>query len=152
MVVGQLIVWAGLRAGNSVPLVLVGWAVGFLASGLAMALPFSVLAESVDFGEWKTGIRAAGLLTAIGAAFCLKAGAGLGAAIPGWILDAAGYTPGAKQSAAALHGIEVGALWLPTVTLALAAVPVFFYRRYERMEPEILAALDARRRGNLPTG
>lgn len=152
MVVGQLIVWAGLRAGNSVPLVLVGWAVGFLASGLAMALPFSVLAESVDFGEWKTGIRAAGLLTAIGAAFCLKAGAGLGGAIPGWILDAAGYTPGAKQSAAALHGIEIGALWLPTVTLALAAVPVFFYRRYERMEPEILAALDARRRGNLPTG
>ena len=39
--------------------------------------PPAVLSDSVDYGEWKTGIRAAGLLTAVGAAFCLKAGAGL---------------------------------------------------------------------------
>lgn len=145
MVAGQAIVWAGLRGDSSVALVLVGWAVGFLASGLAMALPFSILAESVDYGEWKTGIRAAGLLTAIGAAFCLKAGAGLGGALPGWILESTGYAPGAKQSVAALRGIEISAVWIPAVTLALAAVPVFFYRRFEAMEPQVLAELERRR-------
>ena len=63
-----------------------GWVIGFLASGVAMAMPFSLLSDSVDYGEWKGGVRAAGLLTAIGAAFCLKAGSGLGGALPAWIL------------------------------------------------------------------
>lgn len=78
MILGQLIVWVGLRGETSLGVVMTGWVVGFLASGVAMAMPFSLISESVDYGEWKSGIRAAGLLTAIGAAFCLKAGAGLG--------------------------------------------------------------------------
>lgn len=145
MVIGQAIVYAGLQADHSVAIVMTGWAFGFLASGLAMALPFSVLSESVDYGEWKTGIRAAGLLTAIGAAFCLKAGAGLGGALPGWIMQAGGYVPNTVQSASALRAIEFGVLWLPTATLALAAVPVFFYRRFEALEPVIRAELEARK-------
>ena len=147
MVVGQLVVYAGLQAGNDVSWVMAGWAFGFLASGLAMALPFSLLSESVDYGEWKTGIRAAGLLTAIGAAFCLKAGAGLGGALPGWILESGGYVPGTTQSARALQAIELGVVWLPALCLALAAGPVLFYRRFERQEPAIRAALEARRPG-----
>src|SRR5690606_36877303 len=85
MAFGQLIVWLGLRGdAPSIALVMGGWTVCFVASGAAMAMPFSVLSESVDYGEWKTGVRAAGLLTAVGAAFCLKAGAGLGGALPMW--------------------------------------------------------------------
>ena len=69
------------------PLIMGGWIFGFLASGVAMAMPFSVLSDSVDYGEWKTGIRAPGFLTAIGAAFCLKAGSGLGGFLPAWIME-----------------------------------------------------------------
>lgn len=145
LVAGQLLIAFGLAQGNSLPLVLTGWTLGFLASGAAMAMPFSVLSESVDYGEWKTGIRAAGLLTAIGAAFCLKAGAGLGGALPGWIMAASGYRPGGPQSPAALHGIELSLVWLPAAFFALAAVPVLFYRRYEQLEPRIRADLEQRR-------
>lgn len=151
MVVGQLIVWLGLQQGPSVGVILAGWTVCFIASGAAMAMPFSVLAESVDYGEWKTGVRAAGLLTAVGAAFCLKAGAGLGGALPMWLLDAAGYVPKAAQSPAALQAIVTGIVWVPAVCFVLSLVPVLFYHRFERLEPQIRAELEARRRGSPAT-
>jgi sugar (glycoside-pentoside-hexuronide) transporter len=147
LVVGQLIVYLGVTQGNSVAIVMTGWAIGFLASGVAMAMPFSVLSDSVDYGEWKTGIRAAGLLTAIGAAFCLKAGAGIGGALPGWIMEASGYRPNVVQSVAVLKGIEISIVWVPLVFFALSIIPVLFYRKYERLEPVIHAELDRRRVG-----
>ena len=144
LIVGQLIVYLGVVRGYSVSIILAGWVVGFLGSGVAMAMPFSVLSESVDYGEWKTGIRAAGLLTAIGAAFCLKAGAGLGGALPAWIMARCGYQPGVAQSATALEGIEWGIIWVPAIFFALSLVPVLFYKKYELLEPVIRAELDAR--------
>lgn len=143
-VIGQVVVFAGARM-LSVPLVMVGWALGFLASGVAMAIPFSILSDAIDYGEWKCGVRAAGLLTAVGAAFCLKAGSGLGGALPAWILSWTGYAPNVAQSARALHGIELSCVWLPAAAYALAALPVFFYYRYERMEPQVRDELVARR-------
>jgi sugar (glycoside-pentoside-hexuronide) transporter len=145
MVIGQIIVYFGIRNNLSVGWIMTGWAFGFLASGMAMAMPFSVLSDSVDYGEWKTGIRAAGFLTAIGAAFCLKAGAGLGGALPSWINGACGYIPKVAQTPRALQGIEIGFVWLPAIFFALAAVPVWFYQKYEMLEPRIHAELEARR-------
>jgi Na+/melibiose symporter-like transporter len=144
-VVGQFIVFAGIYRG-SVALVMSGWAFGFLASGLAMAIPFSILSDSVDYGEWKNGVRAAGLLTAIGAAFCLKAGSGLGGALPAWILARWNYIPNVEQSAHAIFGIELSCIWLPAIAYFLAAIPVLFYSRYERMEPSIQRELEERRK------
>lgn len=143
-VAGQGLLYVGTGS-NSVSMVMVGWVVGFLASGVAMAMPFSVLSESVDFGEWRSGVRAAGLLTAIGASFCLKAGSGLGGAIPAWILDRYAYVPNVEQTARSIFGIELSFIWLPTLCYALAILPLIFYHRYERMEPMIRQELEARR-------
>jgi Na+/melibiose symporter-like transporter len=149
---GQLIVYGGAHNG-SLPIVMVGWIFGIITSGIAMTLPFSILSDSVDFGEWKTGIRAAGLLTAVGAAFCLKAGAGIGGALPAWIMDAYGYVPKATQTPQALTGIEIGFIWLPGLFFALAIIPVLFYKKYELMEPQIHAELEKRRKTpNEPIG
>jgi len=145
MLVGQLVTYAGIATGNSVPLIMTGWIIGFLGSGMAMAVPFSILSDSVDFGEWKTGVRAAGLLTAIGAAFCLKAGAGLGGAIPLWIMGNSGYVPNAEQSASSLKAIEFNFVWLPAICLFVSLIPVLFYKKYENLEPQIHADLDTRR-------
>jgi sugar (glycoside-pentoside-hexuronide) transporter len=145
MALGQLIVWLGMRGEPSIAVVMTGWTVCFVASGAAMAMPFSVLSESVDYGEWKTGVRAAGLLTAVGAAFCLKAGAGLGGAIPMWMLDAAGYAPKVAQNTAALGAITFGVVWLPAACFVLSLIPVLFYRRFEAMEPQIRQDLELRR-------
>lgn len=144
-VVAQVIVFAGTTK-QSVPEIFVGWVIGFLASGIAMAMPFSILSDSVDYGEWKSGVRAAGLLTAIGAAFCLKAGSGLGGALPAWIMSRTHYVPNVQQNAQSLMGIQAAFIWLPAIAYAIAVVPVFFYHRYERMEPRIQDELAERRR------
>jgi sugar (glycoside-pentoside-hexuronide) transporter len=144
-IAAQFAVFAG-TLNHSLPIIMTGWAFGFFSSGLAMAMPFSMLSDSVDYGEWKNGVRAAGLLTAVGAAFCLKAGSGLGGALPAWILAHSGYVPNVVQSALSITGIELSCIWLPAVTYGLAIVPVFFYRRYEHMEPQIQKELEERRR------
>ena len=145
MAAGQVIVYLGVRGEISIPLIMAGWIFGFLASGVAMAMPFSVLSDSVDYGEWKNGIRAAGFLTAIGAAFCLKAGSGLGSALPAWIMAAHGYVANVAQTAGSLKGIEIGFIWLPVLFFALAILPVLFYKKYELLEPQIRAELETRR-------
>lgn len=141
----QLVIATGVQ-NRSLPFVMVGWVLGFLASGLAMAIPFSILSDSVDYGEWKSGVRSAGLLTAVGAAFCLKAGSGLGGALPAWILARSHYVPNVNQSASAIAGIEQSFVWLPAIAYAMAAVPTAFYRRYERLEPQVRRDLQERRR------
>jgi sugar (glycoside-pentoside-hexuronide) transporter len=141
-ILGQAMMYFGQP---SIPLVLSGWIFGAITGGVAMAFPFSILSDSVDYGEWKTGIRAAGLLTAVGASFCLKAGSGIGGALPAWIMAAHGYRPNAAQTAASLAGIEIGFLWLPAVFFTVALIPVLFYQRYEALEPRIHAELEERR-------
>jgi len=143
-VVAQLILCFG-HGGAATSVALAGWAAGFLVSGIAMAMPFSVLSDSVDYGEWKCGVRAAGLLTAIGAAFCLKAGSGLGGALPAWILQWYSYVPNVEQTSRALTGIRLSFIWLPALCYALAAIPVLLYYRYERLEPQIRRDLAERR-------
>lgn len=55
----------------------------------------------------KTGIRASGFLTAIGSAFCIKAGSGIGGFIPAIVMEFFGYVPNAVQSAQAVFGIQL---------------------------------------------
>ena len=104
-------------------------------------MPFAMLSDTVDYGEWKTGIRASGFLTAIGSAFCIKAGSGIGGFIPAMIMDAFGYVPNAVQSATALLGIQVVFIWLPAAIFAIGIVPMLFYSHYEAKEEEVLEAL-----------
>jgi sugar (glycoside-pentoside-hexuronide) transporter len=141
-VAGQLIMYFGEP---SLSMVLTGWIFATVTGGVAMAIPFSILSDSVDYGEWKTGVRAAGLLTAVGAAFCLKAGSGIGGALPAWVMAAHGYVPNAPQTASSLAGIEIGFIWLPAAFFALSTIPVLFYKKYESLEPRIQQELGERR-------
>jgi sugar (glycoside-pentoside-hexuronide) transporter len=145
MILGQAVVWLGTTYGHRLGVVMTGWALSFVFSGAAMTMPFSILSDTVDYGEWKTGIRAAGLLSALGAAFCLKAGAGLGGALSMWILHAGGYIANQEQTPAAMGAIERTIVWLPAVSFALALLPLLFYGRFERLESQIHATLDQRR-------
>jgi Na+/melibiose symporter-like transporter len=83
-------------------------------------------------------------LTAIGSAFCIKAGSGIGGFIPAMVMDFFGYVPNAVQSAESLMGIQMVFIWLPAVIFAAGIIPMLFYRRYEKKEEMILAELAKR--------
>jgi Na+/melibiose symporter-like transporter len=61
-------------------------------------------------------------------------------------MNAYHYVPNVAQTAEATTGINISCIWLPAGAYALAIIPVLFYLRYERMEPQIRAELEGRRR------
>ncbi|KAA8823206.1 MFS transporter [Bifidobacterium reuteri] len=141
-IVGQLLL---LTASNSFALFVVFWAISILGAAMALAMPFAMLADTVDYGEWKNGIRAAGLLSAVGASFCIQFGSGLGNLIPSKIMAAAGYVANQQQTPEALNAIQFCFIWLPIIVYAICIFIMLFYRRFEKNEPAIRAALADRR-------
>lgn len=139
--VGQTMM--ALVGGNFI-LVIVSWSIGVLGSALAMSMPFAMLADTVDFGEWKTGVRAPGFLTAVGSAFCIQLGSGFGSFIPSKILDMTGFVANKTQTPTASGAINFCFIWLPVIIYAIVAGIMVFYLKYEKMEPKIKADLVAR--------
>lgn len=131
-------------SGNNVTLITSFWALGALGQGLICAMPFGMLADTVDYGEWANNVRAAGFLTAIGSALCIKAGSGLGAFIPSVIMGSYGYEANVEQTAESLEGIKLCFIWLPIAMCAVIAVSMCFYARFEAMETRIVDELKER--------
>lgn len=121
------------------------YCLGSIGTGVAAAMPFLMLADAVDFGQWKNGIRASGFLTSIGSAFCVKAGSGIGGFIPAKIMQYFGYIPNHVQSQQSLLGINISFVWLPAILFIIAAIPMFFYAKYEKNESIVRTALATRK-------
>jgi Na+/melibiose symporter-like transporter len=132
-------------AGSNVALAVVFWTIGVFGAAIACGMPFAMLADTVDYGEWKTGIHAAGFLTAVGSAFCIQVGSGFRAFLPLQIMSAAGFVANKTQTAAAQNAISFCFIWLPVIIYAVVGVIMLFYRKFEKMEPMIKAELEQRR-------
>lgn len=79
---------------TNLPLLLTGTLVKSLGGVPAMAAMFALVADIVDYGEWKSGVRLDGMT--YGAATAgQNFGAGLGATLVGWLLAAGNYQSGA---------------------------------------------------------
>ncbi|MEK5057382.1 MFS transporter [Paenibacillus sp. FSL H7-0326] len=149
MIVGLVLAALGqvmiLMGSTNLTVIIIGWIIGALGSGFACSLPFAMLSDTVDYGEWKNGIRASGFLTSIGSAFCIKAGSGIGGSVPAWIMGSMGYVAGQSQTASALSGIQFSFIWLPFIVFLIGTIPMFFYKKFERNEHRIQGELAARR-------
>lgn len=139
---GQVVILVG---DTSLTMIIVGWIIGALGSGFACSMPFAMLSDTVDYGEWKNGIRASGFLTSIGSAFCIKAGSGIGGLLPAWVMAQTGYIAGSVQTPTALAGIQFSFIWLPFVIFLLGTLPMLWYKRFERNECVIQQELLSRR-------
>ena len=64
MILGFILVAGGhigiFFVGTNIELMIVFWIIASLGQGIACSMPFAMLSDTVDFGEWKTGIRASG--------------------------------------------------------------------------------------------
>lgn len=123
----------------------IAWAIASVGTGISVSMPFAMLSDTVDYGEWKNGIRASGFLTAIGSSFAIKMGSGFGGWAPSMILSNAGYKAGATQTDAALSAIRFCISYLPAIFFVIGAIIMLMYVRYEKKETEIRATLAANR-------
>ncbi len=95
--------------------------------GMLMVLSFSMFTDIAEFIDWKTRRQMTALVIAA-SIFGVKAGIGLGSAIPGFLLDVTGFAANAQQSEAALMGIQLSFAIVPAAVLIPAAAAMLFYR------------------------
>ena len=131
------------RGGLLLALIAFGvYGVGF---GGTNALMFSMQADTVDYGEWRTGTRAEGGSYSM-LSFVRKCGQGIGGFVGGAVIGAFGYVAGASvQSAEAVQGIKVAAGWVPAGLCVLAALALSRYPLGAQEHREIVAELRQRR-------
>jgi GPH family glycoside/pentoside/hexuronide:cation symporter len=118
---------------------LVGLGFGFL-----MVLAFSMFTDIAEFIEWKSGLQMTAL-TLAASVFAVKVGAGLGSALPGFILQANDFDPGGEQSAQALAGINLAFAIVPGLILVPAGIAMLFYRLDHALVARVENELSARR-------
>jgi len=95
--------------------------------GIVNSLYYGMLADSVDYGEWKTGIRSAAVTTSAGSVG-QKLGSGVGTALLGLALSLAKYDGlAATQTEASIHVIQFVFVIIPIVIYAVLLVLMHFY-------------------------
>lgn len=89
---------------------------------------FAMVADTIEYGQWKTGIRVQGLLyssSTLGA----KIGAGVGAAATGYILELSGFDGMAmQQSNSTIQAIQILFILIPIAGAVIQAICLFFYK------------------------
>jgi sugar (glycoside-pentoside-hexuronide) transporter len=114
------------------------------AYGTSGPLIWAMMGDVADYGEWKTGRRATGTVTAA-VVFALWVGLAVGGALAGWLFSYYGYVSNAVQTARALEGIRLTAgLWSALFFFATAAC-LFFYPISRKINKNISDELAGRR-------
>lgn len=145
-IIGQLLILVG---GSSIIMLIIGNAVCFLGLGLVNGLIYAMVADTIDYGEWKSGVRAQGLLSA-SASFGFKFGQGVGGAIPIWIMSAAGYIANQEQGESSLLSIQFNFVWIPIIFFIIGLVSLVFYRLDNKTNQKIIEDLEGKRNESQP--
>lgn len=142
-----------LVAGSSPVWVFGAFGVAGVGTMMASTVMWALEADTVEYGEWATGVRIEGLTYAF-FSFTRKCGQAIGGSVPAFLLAGSGYVPNAAvQSEAARDSILVAITLVPAGGLALGCLLMCFYPLTDRRFLELLAEIKARRRApsNQPT-
>ncbi|MDD4991302.1 MAG: MFS transporter [Paludibacter sp.] len=115
-----------------------------MAYAPAVPLLWTMIADSADYGEWKTGRRSTGLYFSA-AVFAQKAGWGIGAAIAGWILTLSQFVPNVAQTDTAITGIKLLVSVIPGILYMSCAIFMIFYKIDSKTTDLMKKDLDAKR-------
>jgi glycoside/pentoside/hexuronide:cation symporter, GPH family len=110
--------------------------------GVVSVLQWAIYTDTADYGEWKFGRRATGLVMAA-SLFALKLGLAFGGTFVGWILEYHGFVSNAAQSGSALFGIRMLMSWYPAVFGVIGGLVMISYplkhRVLLKMEEDLVA-------------
>ncbi|WP_077624046.1 MFS transporter [Sediminibacillus massiliensis] len=129
---------------TSLTVVVIGMFIRGIGIAPVVGSQFAMLADTIEYGEWKTGIRTEGLVYSAGS-FGTKVGNGLSVAIVGWVLSMGSYTGGGSaQSESAITAIKFLFIHLPVFIAGVQLLLLFFYR-LDKQYPKILSDLEKRK-------
>ncbi len=124
-------------------LMCIGFTVGMM---IVYAVTFSFIPDAVDYGEWKNGVAAPGMVNTV-LTFIQKITTGFGTMLISVLLSAVGYDAalGFEQTQAAREGIRLVTCVVPAAFFLVSALGLIFLRIKADKLKEIRADLAVRR-------
>lgn len=124
--------------------IIIGAFISAAGYGVKESIYFSMQADPVDYGEWKTGVQAAGTLSSVNG-FLGKVAQAVAGGLSGLLLAMGNYDgEAAVQTVEALSSIKMMYLYIPMALLVCSIVTMSFYK-LDKQFPQIQAELEARR-------
>ena len=123
---------------------MVGLTIASIGLGISMTVTWALEADTVEYGEYKTGIRIEGLTYSL---FSLtrKCGQALGGSIPAFILGLCGYVANQDQTPEVIHGIRMAIALIPAIAIACSFLVMFFYPLTDTYFKNMLQEIVSRR-------
>ena len=118
-----------------------GTAVKGLGFAPLLTTSLAMIADTVEYGQWKTGHRTEGLINS-SAGFGMKLGTGIGTIVLSAVLALGHYdvTLGAAQPASALTGFQFLIIFFPMILGLLGVVVLYFFdldKHYDTIVKEL---------------
>ena len=116
---------------------------GVAGSGMSthFLFPWAMVPDTVEYSQWKTGIRQEGFLYGF-FIFGLKVAQGFAGFIAGLVLQNIGYKQNAVQSAETLKGIKVLMTIVPCVLIGTGILLLLFYPINAAMHKKMLSDIE----------
>ena len=116
--------------------ILVGAFISAIGYGIKESIYFSMQADPVDYGEWKTGVNVSGSLSAING-FQGKVAQAISGGLAGALLAWGMYQPGETlQNGKALLAIKAMYLYVPMLLIICSIITMLFYH-LDKIYPQI---------------
>jgi GPH family glycoside/pentoside/hexuronide:cation symporter len=113
--------------------------------GPVSVLQWAIYTDTADYGEWKKGRRATGLIMSA-SLFALKFGIAVGVSALAWILGAYGYQANVEQTEKGLLGIRMVMSVYPAIFALLGMGFMLFYPLNKKMMHQCETELIERRK------
>lgn len=118
------------------------FASGFFTTPLN-TLAWGMIADCVDYAEWKTGVRADGVVIS-SMSFTNKLGVALAGSFSAIYLGIAGYIPNADQTVTSLNAIKNMNALIPGLFILLSIIIICFYPLTEKVYKKMISELEQR--------
>ncbi|MGE1128910.1 MFS transporter [Bacillus wiedmannii] len=139
-IIGSLII---MIEPTNLTIVILGSIIRGIGTAPVSGSKFAMLADTIEYGEWTSGVRTEGLVYSAGS-MGSKIGAGLGIALIGWFLAGGGYIGGATmQTNSALFSIKALFIYLPILISVIQIILLSLYK-LDKLYPQIIKELNER--------
>ena len=129
---------------HNITLVLIMGALQILCVGCSFVVISSMTADTIEYGEWKTGQRNEGVITSTRTLITKIASALVGVAVA-IVLTMTGYVPNVEQTVSTMNAFHFVVALLPGIVMMIGAIPMFFYPLTEKRHAEIVEELKERK-------
>lgn len=119
-------------------------AVSSTALGALIVCVNAMMADTIEYGEWKTGQRNEAMITST-RCFVTKCVMAVSAIVVAATIGLTGYIPGVEQSAHVLNSFHTMYSLVTAGVVILGVIPVFFYKLTEKRHAEIMEELRMRK-------